>query len=71
MFNRHWNLDWPVERLEQIGRELGADVPACVRSETVRGTGRGDLLEPVDLGLSGTPVLLIDPAAPGRGIGGL
>lgn len=61
LLNRHWNLDWPVERLEQIGRELGADVPACVRSETVRGTGRGDLLEPVDLGLSGTPVLLINP----------
>ncbi|HET9460178.1 MAG TPA: 4-(cytidine 5'-diphospho)-2-C-methyl-D-erythritol kinase [Sphingomicrobium sp.] len=61
LLDRHWNLGWPVERLEQIGRELGADVPACVRSETARGTGRGDALEPADLGLSGTPVLLINP----------
>lgn len=61
LLNRHWNLGWPVERLEQIGRELGADVPACVRSETARGTGRGDALELADLGLSRTPVLLVNP----------
>jgi len=61
LLNRLWGLRWPLERLEQIGRDLGADVPACVRSETVRGTGRGDMLEPVELGLAGTPVLLINP----------
>ena len=61
LLNRLWRLGWPVERLEQFGRELGADVPACIRSETARGTGRGDELEPVELGLSGTPVLLVNP----------
>jgi 4-diphosphocytidyl-2-C-methyl-D-erythritol kinase len=41
---------------------LGADVPACLLSRTVRGEGRGDAIEPVDLpGLSGTPVLLVNP----------
>jgi 4-diphosphocytidyl-2-C-methyl-D-erythritol kinase len=56
-----WNLPLPIERLEEIGRGLGADVAACVRSESVRGVGRGDMLEPVDLGLSETPVLLVNP----------
>jgi 4-diphosphocytidyl-2-C-methyl-D-erythritol kinase len=61
LLNRLWGLDWPTERLEGIGRELGADVPACIRSETMRGEGKGDELHAVDLGLSGTPVLLVNP----------
>ena len=56
-----WNLPLPMERLEEIGRGLGADVAACVRSESVRGTGRGDVLEPLALGLAGAPVLLVNP----------
>jgi 4-diphosphocytidyl-2-C-methyl-D-erythritol kinase len=41
---------------------LGADVPACLLSRTATGEGRGDAIEPVELpGLSGTPVLLVNP----------
>lgn len=61
LLNRLWGLAWPAERLESIGSGLGADVPACVRSETMRGEGKGDELHAVDLGLSGTPVLLVNP----------
>jgi 4-diphosphocytidyl-2-C-methyl-D-erythritol kinase len=61
LLNRLWSLGWPDERLEEVARELGADVPACVRSETMRGMGRGDELEPADLGLSGRPILLVNP----------
>jgi 4-diphosphocytidyl-2-C-methyl-D-erythritol kinase len=44
---------------------LGADVPACLLSRTARGTGRGDEIEPVEIpGLSGSPVLLVNPAVP-------
>lgn len=44
---------------------LGADVPACLLSRTARGEGRGDQLEPADIaGLSGTPVLLVNPNVP-------
>ncbi|HTU10568.1 MAG TPA: 4-(cytidine 5'-diphospho)-2-C-methyl-D-erythritol kinase [Allosphingosinicella sp.] len=44
---------------------LGADVPACLLSRTARGEGRGDDLEPVEIaGLSGTPVLLVNPNIP-------
>ena len=44
---------------------LGADVPACLLSRTARGEGKGDVIEPVDIpGLSGTPVLLVNPGIP-------
>jgi 4-diphosphocytidyl-2-C-methyl-D-erythritol kinase len=44
---------------------LGADVPACLLSRTARGEGRGDELHAVEeLGLAGTPVLLVNPNIP-------
>lgn len=47
LLNRHWALHWPLERLAQLGAALGADVPACVHARPLRGTGRGEQLEPV------------------------
>ena len=41
--------------------KLGADVPACVRSEMAVGRGVGEELAPLDNDLAGTPVLLINP----------
>lgn len=61
LLGRLWNLPTPMERLEEIARPLGADVAACVRSQSTRGAGRGDILEPMDIGLAGTPVLLVNP----------
>jgi 4-diphosphocytidyl-2-C-methyl-D-erythritol kinase len=46
--------------LEVIGAKLGADVPACVRSRTVVGHGRGERLTPGPA-LGDTPVLLVNP----------
>jgi 4-diphosphocytidyl-2-C-methyl-D-erythritol kinase len=49
----------------EMAATLGADVPACLLSRTARGEGRGDRLEPVEIpGLSGTPVLLVNPDIP-------
>jgi 4-diphosphocytidyl-2-C-methyl-D-erythritol kinase len=61
LLNRLWRLDWPEHRLEEIARGIGSDVPACVRSQTMRGTQRGDELEPVEISLSGRPILLVNP----------
>lgn len=61
LLNRLWNTGLGDERLEEIGRSLGADVPACVRSEPALGAGKGDELTPAELELSGTPVLLLNP----------
>jgi 4-diphosphocytidyl-2-C-methyl-D-erythritol kinase len=48
-----------------IAAALGADVPACLAGLPVRGEGRGDRLTPlIDSGLSGRPVLLINPGMP-------
>ncbi len=41
--------------------KLGADVPACVASETCIGRGTGTALAPVASDLAGTPVLLVNP----------
>ena len=43
---------------------LGADVPACVRSEACVGRGTGTDLEPVENDLAGVPVLLVNPRVP-------
>ena len=53
----------PGDWLERATK-LGADVPSCVRSETVIGRGTGTDLEPTDNGLARTPTLLVNPRVP-------
>ena len=47
--------------LYDIATQLGADVPACIASVTARGDGTGTDLMPVDAGVGGMPVLLVNP----------
>lgn len=54
---------WPDDWATRAAR-LGADVPACVRSETCLGRGTGTELEPGPADLAGTPVLLVNPRLP-------
>ena len=55
-----WGID--PAHAEAVAPKLGSDVPACLLSLPVRGTGAGDELTPVDLpDLSGKPVLLVNP----------
>ena len=61
LLNRVWDLKLDPPQLEAIARELGADVPACLHSTAMRASGRGDRLEPVELDVSGQPVLLVNP----------
>jgi 4-diphosphocytidyl-2-C-methyl-D-erythritol kinase len=51
---------WPDDWAARAAR-LGADVPACVRSETCIGRGTGTELEALESDLAGTPVLLVNP----------
>ncbi|WP_264611258.1 4-(cytidine 5'-diphospho)-2-C-methyl-D-erythritol kinase [Sphingobium sp. B11D3B] len=53
---RPMEIDFPA-----IASALGADVPACLGSATVFGSGVGDRLETIDLDLAETPVLLVNP----------
>jgi 4-diphosphocytidyl-2-C-methyl-D-erythritol kinase len=62
MLCRMWAISPDEPALARIARDLGADVPACVVSRAIRGEGRGDELLPIDsAGLSGLPLLLINP----------
>jgi 4-diphosphocytidyl-2-C-methyl-D-erythritol kinase len=62
---RLWGLPEDRERIDDIARGLGADVPACVDSRPVRGDGRGDALTVIDEGgLAGLPLLLVNPGVP-------
>ena len=44
--NRHENGRFTQEELEQIGLEVGSDVPFCVRNQTSLAEGRGERLTP-------------------------
>ena len=59
---RLWNIDNNDARISQIAQKLGADVPACLTSETLYGDGKGDALTSVSVpDLSGMPLLLVNP----------
>lgn len=45
--NRLWGLDYPMERLLELGARLGADVPFCIAGGCQRATGIGTVLEAV------------------------
>lgn len=57
-----WEIDPSVA--EAIAPSLGSDVPACLVARSCRGSGGGEILEGEDLGLTGVPVLLINPNVP-------
>jgi 4-diphosphocytidyl-2-C-methyl-D-erythritol kinase len=61
LLDRWWGLGLGKAELLALARHLGSDVPACFLSQPVRGTGRGDLLEPTETGLAGKPLLLVNP----------
>jgi 4-diphosphocytidyl-2-C-methyl-D-erythritol kinase len=65
LLNRWWRLGLAEEELVTLGRSLGADVPACILSRTMRGEGRGDgLLPAIVEGTTNTPLLLVNPGVP-------
>lgn len=40
-----WNLDYSLEELQEIGLEIGADVPFCLLGGTAYASGVGEILE--------------------------
>lgn len=65
LLSRLWGLTIDREMLHAIAAELGADVPACLLSQTCYGAGRGDELQPIESSeWAGTPVLLVNPRIP-------
>ena len=44
---RLWELDWPIERLEEVAASVGSDVPFFLHGGTARCRGRGEIVEPL------------------------
>lgn len=60
---RLWGISDPD--LLSLAATLGSDVPACLVSRTLMGTGRGEALDLRDIpGLGQTPLLLVNPGKP-------
>ena len=62
LVRRHFLPELGDVTLARVVAPLGADVAACVSSQTCLGVGVGEILSPVpELRLGGTPVLLVNP----------
>ncbi len=58
--NRLWQLNFSLEKLADLGKELGMDVPFFIYGGTCLGTGRGEIITPLPNFL-GVDILLIWP----------
>ena len=61
LINRYFNLEISSSRLYGYALELGSDCPFFMQSSPCFASGRGEILEPVSLDLSGYSLLLIHP----------
>lgn len=62
---REWPSGLGPDAVVAASATLGADVPACVLSQTMLGTGVGEILQPIaDSDVAGLPVLLVNPNVP-------
>ncbi len=59
LLTRFWGID--PAHASAVAPTLGSDVPACLLSLTARGEGAGDALQLIDAGISGRPILLVNP----------
>jgi 4-diphosphocytidyl-2-C-methyl-D-erythritol kinase len=58
-----WSLDWPPERLAELGASLGSDVPFFLAGGAVHCTGRGEHVDPLP-DLQPLSMLILVPSVP-------
>lgn len=61
LLNTKYNLDIPDQRLEQYAAQLGSDCPFFIRNTACLAGGRGEIMEPLELDLSGYSFLVVHP----------
>ncbi|MEW4466932.1 4-(cytidine 5'-diphospho)-2-C-methyl-D-erythritol kinase [Parasphingorhabdus sp. JC815] len=65
LLNRFWKFDLSISELAQLSAPLGADVPACVHSQTCLGKGSGQDIRYLDsTALKKYVALLVNPLIP-------
>jgi 4-diphosphocytidyl-2-C-methyl-D-erythritol kinase len=61
LLNNKFKLDIPAQKLLEYALELGSDCPFFIINQPCIATGRGELLQPISLDLSGWSFLLVYP----------
>jgi 4-diphosphocytidyl-2-C-methyl-D-erythritol kinase len=61
LLNKKYNLKIPYGKLFEYALQLGSDCPFFLLNKPCFASGRGELLEPINLSLSGYEILLINP----------
>ena len=61
--NALWEIDWPLDKLAELGLDLGADVPACVYSRPLRMRGIGEQIDLIEK-FPAFPAVIINPGVP-------
>lgn len=65
LLTRLWGVTIPDAAMQEMAARLGADVPACLQSQTVFGSGVGEKLAALAVDhIVGTPILLVNPLKP-------
>lgn len=64
LLNKYFKLNISDERLALFASDLGSDCPFFLYSSPCFARGRGEILEPVRIDLSGYSILLIHPKEP-------
>lgn len=59
--NRLFGVDASINELEELASMLGSDVPFFLHNKISLCTGRGEIINPLDIDFSGVSVLLIKP----------
>ncbi len=59
--NEEFSLGLPDAELEKLGAQLGSDVPFFIRNAPQLCTGRGEIMSPVKVGLSGKWLVILKP----------
>lgn len=61
LLNSKFNLGLSSEKLAQYALQLGSDCPFFIYNRPCFATGRGEIIEPVSLNLSGYKFLIVNP----------
>jgi len=61
LLNKKFQLNLSREMLIRYALQLGSDCPFFIINQPCFGTGRGEILQPLDLSLSGYQLLLVNP----------
>lgn len=61
ILNKHFELNLTGEELELYAAKLGSDCPFFIRNKPVFASGRGEIMESVQLSLNGWFILLVKP----------